>query len=99
MVGGEGEQRKKRLARPCECLKRAQLATGEVQMASAFVHRLFTQGHVKYVRFHGDRAAGVGFFGRGRVPVVDYCLPVAAASCVTPVCGTIRGNLHGESAN
>lgn len=26
-------------------------------MASAFVHRLFTQGHVKYVRFHGDRAA------------------------------------------
>jgi len=26
-------------------------------MASAFAHRLFTRGHVKYVRFHGDRAA------------------------------------------
>lgn len=26
-------------------------------MANAFAHRLFTRGHVKYVRFHGDRAA------------------------------------------
>lgn len=29
-------------------------------MASAFVHRLFTRGHVKYVRFYGDRAADRG---------------------------------------
>lgn len=40
-----------------ESLKKAQLVTREVQMASAFAHRLFTRGHVKYVRFHGDRAA------------------------------------------
>lgn len=40
-----------------ESLKKAQLVTREVQMASAFTHRLFTRGHVKYVRFHGDRAA------------------------------------------
>lgn len=81
--GGRGPG-KKRQAGLRECLNRAQLATGEVQMASAFVHRLFTQGHVKYVRFHGDRAAGAGFFSRGRVPA-DYCLPVATASSVTPV--------------
>jgi len=40
-----------------ESLKKTQLVTREVQMASAFAHRLFTRGHVKYVRFHGDRAA------------------------------------------
>lgn len=40
-----------------ESLKKAQLVTREVQMASAFAHRLFTRGHVKYVRFHGARAA------------------------------------------
>lgn len=48
-----------------ESLKKTQLVTREVQMASAFAHRLFTRGHVKYVRFHGDRAAdrntGAGF--------------------------------------
>lgn len=45
------------MGRP-ESLKKAQLVTREVQMASAFAHRLFTRGHVKYVRFlHGDRAA------------------------------------------
>lgn len=32
-------------------------------MASAFAHRLFTRGHVKYVSFHGDRSSsGGGFF-------------------------------------
>ncbi|KOC61930.1 hypothetical protein WH47_06057, partial [Habropoda laboriosa] len=52
-----------------ESLKRAQLATGEVQMASALVHRLFTRGHVKYVRFHGDQTvqSGVASLPRGRV--------------------------------
>lgn len=32
-------------------------------MASAFAHRLFTRGHVKYVRFHGDRADDRGCRG------------------------------------
>ena len=37
-------------------------------MASAFAHRLFTRGHVKYVRFHGDRSlSGDGFFAGERV--------------------------------
>lgn len=36
-------------------------------MASAFAHRLFTRGHVKYVRFHGDpTSSGGGFFAGGR---------------------------------
>ncbi|KYM96874.1 hypothetical protein ALC62_12450 [Cyphomyrmex costatus] len=48
------------LSRQSESLKKAQLVTREVQMASAFAHRLFTRGHVKYVRFHGDRAAERG---------------------------------------
>lgn len=34
-------------------------------MASAFTHRLFTRGHVKYVRFHGDRAVDRGMPGGG----------------------------------
>ncbi|KYM78324.1 hypothetical protein ALC53_10979 [Atta colombica] len=38
------------LSRQSESLKKAQLVTREVQMASAFAHRLFTRGHVKYVR-------------------------------------------------
>ncbi|KOX73045.1 hypothetical protein WN51_01767 [Melipona quadrifasciata] len=69
-------------------------------MASALAHRLFTRGHVKYVRFHGDRSSsGNGFFARGRVsqstvsPTMRLSIALAATNMPT------RGNLHGKSTN
>lgn len=76
-------------------------------MASAFAHRLFTRGHVKYVSFHGDRSSsGGGFFvGEGtrreatlhsRLCLSRIRLP-PSLSCLAPLLR--RGNLHGKSAN
>lgn len=62
-------------------------------MASAFAHRLFTRGHVKYVSFHGDLSScGGGFFAgeeeatlHSRLCLFHIRLP-PSLSCLAPLC-------------
>ncbi|KAG7213662.1 hypothetical protein KM043_002906 [Ampulex compressa] len=100
--GGGKVERSVLLALRRESLKKAQLAAGEVQMASAFGHRLFRRGRVKYVRFQRDRETFGARLPGGARPGVVHARRAVGTRLFLPrrqKRGAIPWCVHGESAN